>query len=208
MAARLTDRFDLALTYAAQLHRGDVRKGSDVPYVAHLLSVCALVLEDGGSEDEAIAALLHDSLEDHPESADRVAIEADFGARVLELVEACTDTPADYRGGAKPPWRARKEGYIEHVRHADPGALRVSLADKLHNARAILADYRRIGDSLWSRFNVGRREPREIREQVMWYYRSLREAFHEAGATGYLIEELERTLTAIDRQIDAAAARE
>jgi (p)ppGpp synthase/HD superfamily hydrolase len=198
MSTQLGDRFDLALTYASQLHRGDVRKGSGVPYVAHLLSVCALVLEDGGTEEEAIAGLLHDALEDHPEQADRTLIALDFGPRVLELVEGCTDTPPDFRGGRKPPWKARKEAYIEHVRGADAGGVRVSLADKLHNARAILADYRRIGDALWARFNVGSPEPAEIRRQVLWYYRSLANAFREAGASGYLIEELERTLGDIE----------
>src|SRR5687767_2034587 len=143
---RLTERFDRALAFASRLHREDVRKGSDTPYVAHLLSVCALVVEDGGTEEEAIAALLHDALEDHPEATSRDEIREAFGERVLELVEGCTDTPADYTGGRKPPWRARKEGYVEHVRHADAGGVRVSLADKLHNARAIMADYRRIGD--------------------------------------------------------------
>jgi (p)ppGpp synthase/HD superfamily hydrolase len=195
----LTDRFDLALGYASELHRKDVRKGSGVPYVAHLLSVCALVLEDEGDEDEAIAALLHDALEDHPDSTDRATIAARFGARVLELVEGCTDTPPEYSGGEKPEWRARKEGYIAHVLTADAGGVRVSLADKLHNARTILADYRRIGDALWTRFNVGRSEPLEIREQVLWYYWSLADAFRRAGASGYLIEELERTLAEIDR---------
>jgi (p)ppGpp synthase/HD superfamily hydrolase len=201
MPSQLTERFDRALAYAAQLHREDVRKGSDVPYVSHLLSVCALVLEDGGSEDEAIAALLHDALEDHPDRADRAAIRLDFGERVLELVEGCTDTPADYAGGRKPPWRARKEAYIAHVLGADAGGVRVSLADKLHNARAILADYRRIGDALWPRFNVGSDDPAEIREQVRWYYRSLADAFRKSGAAGFLIDELERTLAELDRLI-------
>jgi (p)ppGpp synthase/HD superfamily hydrolase len=200
MPPLLTDRFDRALAYAAHLHHGDLRKGSETPYVAHLLSVCALVLEDGGTEDEAIAALLHDSLEDHPELTDRDTIGRDFGGRVLELVEGCTDTPADYSGGRKPPWRARKEGYIAHVMGADPGGVRVSLADKLHNARSILADHRRIGDEVWVRFRVGFTDPVEIRGEVMWYYRAMAAAFRHAGASGYLIEELERTLDEIERQ--------
>jgi (p)ppGpp synthase/HD superfamily hydrolase len=204
MATQLTTRFDDALAYATHLHRQDVRKGADVPYVAHLLSVCALVLEDGGTEDEAVAALLHDALEDHPTTTDRREIASRYGERVLELVEGCTDTPADYLGGQKPPWRARKEAYVEHVRGADPGAVRVSLADKLHNARAILSDYRRIGDEVWSRFRVGRSVPAEIREEVLWYYRAMESAFREAGATGYLIEELERTLREIDRLVREA----
>lgn len=199
MEPLLTSRFDRALAYASRLHRGDLRKGSATPYVAHLLSVCALVLEDGGTEDEAIAALLHDALEDHPEATSRAELAAGFGERVLALVEGCTDTPPDYAGGRKPPWRARKEAYVAHVRVADAGGVRVSLADKVHNARAILADYRRIGDEVWSRFNVGKQAPAEIRGEVLWYYRAMADAFLHAGASGYLIEELERTLAEIER---------
>ena len=202
MTVVLTERFDQALTYAAQLHRGDVRKGSGIPYVSHLLSVCALVIEDGGSEDEAIAALLHDALEDHPEAVDRAAIRLEFGDRVLELVEGCTDTPADFAGGRKPPWKDRKRAYIQHVREADEGGVRVSLADKVHNARSILADYRRVGESLWTRFNTGSLVPAEIRVEVLWYYRSLQHAFREAGASGFLIDELERTLDAVEELVE------
>lgn len=203
MTASLTERFDRALRLAVDLHRGDLRKGSATPYVAHLLSVCALVLEDGGSEEEAIAALLHDALEDHPQAISRAEIAAAFGERVLTLVEGCTDTPADYAGGRKPPWRGRKEGYVAHVRGADAGGVRVSLADKVHNARAILADYRRIGDAVWTRFSVGRSDPAEIRAEVLWYYRAMADAFRHAGAAGYLIEELERTLEEIERLVAA-----
>ncbi|MEW6668357.1 MAG: HD domain-containing protein [Thermodesulfobacteriota bacterium] len=191
-------RFEDALLYAIRLHAGDVRKGSSIPYIAHLLSVCALVLEDGGEEEEAVAALLHDSLEDHPDTVSREEIEKRFGPRVLSLVEGSTDTPPEYKGGKKPPWKDRKQAYIEHVRAAGPDALRLPLADKLHNARAILADFRRIGDALWSRFNVGKSETAEIRSQILWYYRSLIAAFQDAGATGYLIEELERTIANLE----------
>jgi (p)ppGpp synthase/HD superfamily hydrolase len=175
-----------------------MRKGTRIPYIAHLLSVCALVLEDGGDEEEAVAALLHDSLEDHPEEVCRDEIRNRYGARVLSLVEGATDTPPDYKGGEKPPWKDRKKAYAEHVRSAGPDMLRLSLADKLHNARAILADYRRIGDALWGRFNVGKSEPVEIRREILWYYRSLIVAFRDAGASGYLIEELERTIAELE----------
>jgi len=166
--------------------------------MAHLLSVCALVLEDGGDEEEAVAALLHDSLEDHPEEVKREDLRERFGSRVLSLVEGVTDTPPDYQGGEKPPWKDRKRAYIEQVRTAGPDMLRLSLADKLHNARAILADYRRIGDALWGRFNVGKSEPVETRREILWYYRSLIVAFRDAGASGYLIEELERTIAGLE----------
>lgn len=108
-APLLTSRFEEAMVYAAELHRTQTRKGSRVPYLAHLMSVAALVLEDGGDEDEAIAALLHDALEDHPEKTSREEIRRRFGERVASIVEHCTDTPSDWAGGLKPPWRGRKE---------------------------------------------------------------------------------------------------
>lgn len=187
-----TPRFQEALAYAVRLHGADVRKGTMIPYVAHLFSVCSLVLVDGGSEDEAIAALLHDALEDHPEEASREVVAQRFGHEVLAIVEACTDTPADYEGGPKPRWRDRKTAYLEHVRTADRKATRVALADKLDNARSILMDYRQIGDQLWSRFNAGK-------EDQLWYYRSLVSAFREAGAVGFLIDELENVVTELER---------
>jgi (p)ppGpp synthase/HD superfamily hydrolase len=188
----ITHRFQEALHYAVQLHAGDVRKGTSTPYIAHLLSVCALVLEDGGDEEEAIAALLHDALEDHPMDTSREEIRQRFGARVLALVEACTDTPTDYRGGKKPSWRTRKETYLQHLATARPDELRIALADKLHNARATLADYRRIGDDLWKRFTVGKTEQ-------LWYYRMLVDAFMKAGATGRMIQELERIVRELEK---------
>lgn len=185
-------RFLDALSYAVRLHGTDVRKGTPVPYVAHLFSVCSLVLTNGGSEDEAIAALLHDALEDHPQETSPEVISNRFGRNVLEIVEACTDTPADYKGGAKPPWRQRKTSYIEHVRTANASARRVALADKLDNARSTLADYRRFGDSLWARFNAGK-------EEQLWLYRSLVQAFREAGAVGSMIEELDAIVVELER---------
>ena len=188
----ITHRFQEALRYAVDLHAGDVRKGTSVPYIAHLLSVCALVLEDGGDEEEAIAALLHDALEDHPEDTSREEIRQRFGTRVLALVEACTDTPPDYRGGKKPSWRTRKEAYLQHLIAARPDELRIALADKLHNARATLADYRRIGNDLWKRFTVGKTEQ-------LWYYRMLVDAFRKAGATGHMIQEFERIVSELEK---------
>jgi GTP pyrophosphokinase len=187
----ITHRFQEALTYAVQLHARDVRKGTSTPYIAHLLSVCALVLEDGADEEDAIAALLHDALEDHPAETSREEIRQRFGPRVLALVEASTDTPPDYRGGEKPPWRTRKETYLQHLVNARPDELRIALADKLHNARATLADYRRVGDHLWSRFTVGKTDQ-------LWYYRMLVEVFIKAGATGPMIEELERIVRELE----------
>ena len=181
-------RFDTAVSLAARIHDGDIRKGSEIPYLAHLLGTCALVLLDGGDEDEAIAALLHDALEDHPETISREDIGAAFGPRVLAIVEACTDTPPDYAGGRKPPWRERKEAYLAHVRASAPEALRVSIADKLDNARAILADYRAVGGAVWERFSAGEAEQ-------LWYYEGLVAAYREAGARGGLLDELARIVT-------------
>lgn len=192
MGERLTARFRDALSFAAQVHEADTRKGSGVPYVAHLLGVAALVLLDGGDEDEAIAALLHDTLEDHGREVTRADLRARFGPRVARLVEDCTDTPPDYAGGEKPPWRARKTAYLAHVEASEPARLRVSLADKVDNARAIVADLRTVGDRVWRRFQAGEAEQ-------LWYYRSLVAAYRKAGVRGPLLDELDRTVTEMER---------
>src|SRR5947209_2209991 len=129
---RLTLRFEDALVFATQLHAGQRRKGSATPYVAHLLAVAAIVLENEGNEDEAIAALLHDAIEDQGGAPTREMIRERFGNRVVEIVDGCTDAEVI----PKPPWRARKEAYIAHLRGATPSVRLVSAADKLHNARA------------------------------------------------------------------------
>ena len=182
---RLTPKLQEALELAIRLHGQDARKASPVPALAHLLGVCALVQLDGGDEDEAIAALLHDSLEDKPGEITRAEIERRFGGRVAALVQAATDTPPDFAGGPKPPWRQRKEGYLSRARAADPRDLRVLVADKVDNLRSILADYRRLGEPFWSRFNAGKAEQ-------VWYYRSALAAYRSAGFRGPLADELER----------------
>lgn len=177
---RLGKRFAEALAYAADLHADQVRRGTNIPYFAHLLAVAALVLEDGGDEDEAIAALLHDSLEDQPGRVTREDIGRRFGERVARIVEDCSVSEEGLT------WRERKERYIDRMRQATSSVRRVSLADKVHNARAILADFRQIGDAVWSRFNASK-------DEVLWYYRELLGAYREKGA-GFLLEELERTV--------------
>src|SRR5436305_7390897 len=144
----LTSRFEEAITFATQLHAKQLRKGTTIPYIAHLLAVTSIVLENGGNEDEAIAALLHDAIEDQGGAATREEIRHRFGDTVVAIVDGCTDAEVI----PKPPWRARKEAYIAHVRQAPPSVRLVSGADKLHNARSILADYRVSGDALWQRF--------------------------------------------------------
>jgi len=187
-ALPLTPRFVEALAYATQVHAGQSRKGTTVPYVSHVLGVCALVLEDGGGEDEAIAALLHDAVEDGGGPPVLEEIRRRFGDRVAEIVWACSDTDVT----PKPPWKERKTRYIAHVRAAGPDARRVSCADKLHNARSILRDYRLLGEGLWDRFNA---PP----DEQLWYYRTLVEAFRQPGSTA-LVDELERVVGQLEAE--------
>jgi len=190
---RLTERFKEAFDLAWELHRSQRRKGSGVPYMSHLMSVASLVLENGGVEDEAIAALLHDALEDTPHRITAEDIERRFGSRVRAIVEACTDTEPGFAGGEKSEWRSRKEAYIGKVRSA-PETHRVSLADKVHNMRCILRDYRAEGEALWGRFKGGR-------DGTLWYYLELAKAYRDAGATGYLLQELEESAQQLKRNV-------
>jgi (p)ppGpp synthase/HD superfamily hydrolase len=153
----LTDRFADAVGYAIELHRSQLRKATSIPYVTHLLAVCSLVLEDAGTEDEAIAALLHDGPEDQGGTAVLEGIRGRFGVGVAEIVEGLSDAMPS-PGEAKAPWRQRKEGYLLHLGEAPESVLRVSLADKLHNARSIQVDLRADGEAVWGRFNAGRSE--------------------------------------------------
>ncbi len=147
----LTERFEDALIFSTQLHARQLRKSSQVPYIAHLLGVTGLVLEDGGDEAEAIAALLHDAVEDQGGINTLDEIRKRYGSRVAEIVIAVSDAYQE----PKPPWRERKEAYIASIGTANPSAIRVSLADKVYNARATLMDIRQEGESGWSRFNGG-----------------------------------------------------
>jgi len=189
----LGPRFEEALLFAAQTHRGDVRKGTDIPYVSHLLSVCALVLEDGGDEDEAIAALLHDTLEDHPEEVTESDLARRFGPEVAELVVLCSDTPRGFRGGPKADWRERKAAYVERIRAEKYPLCRVALADKLHNTRSVVLDHRRVGDEVWTRF-------KEDKAAQLRYHGDLVEAFREAQAPEHLVSELD----ALVRELEAS----
>lgn len=162
----LSERFDEALCYAAGAHRRQVRKGTAIPYVAHCLAVAALVLENGGDEDQAIAGLLHDVVEDCGAEHEPV-IRRRFGPKVADMVLACSDA-APAAGAPKPPWRIRKEQYLEHLGALGPDdpAVLVGVCDKLHNLRSIEADLAELGPRLWGRFNAGVEDQR-------WYYRQL-----------------------------------
>ena len=186
-------RFQEALLFASWLHRKQVRKGSTVPYVTHLLSVAALVLEHGGDEDEAIAALLHDAVEDQGGQPTLDEIRRRFGDRVAGIVDGCSELV----GEPRPPWRARKEEYLARIETATPSERLVSAADKLHNARSILRDYREMGDALWTRFKGGK-------AGTLWYYRALVDAFRRAGTTP-LVEELARVVGELEALARAAA---
>lgn len=183
----LSDRFTNAIKLAAQLHSSQLRKGTNIPYISHLLGVTSLVLEHGGNEDEAIAAMLHDAVEDQGGWETLALIESQFGANVAAIVRGCTDsyeTP-------KPAWRIRKENYLKHLAEADSSVHLVSNADKLHNARAILNDLRICRESVWQRFNGGR-------EGTIWYYKSLANTFQELNG-GALANELNRVVSEIER---------
>jgi (p)ppGpp synthase/HD superfamily hydrolase len=196
-APLLTARFDTALHYATRHHARHLRKGTPVPYTAHLLAVASLVLEMHGDEDEAIGGLLHDVVEDGGGSRALAEIEAAFGPEVAAIVLANSDRVDD---GSRAPdlrdWFHRKRAYLDNFPHKSPAALRVSLADKLHNARSILTDYRAHGDALWARFGQGQGLATRI------YYRSLALAF-EAERTRMgppaapYVDELRRTVDAI-----------
>jgi (p)ppGpp synthase/HD superfamily hydrolase len=197
---KLTSRFEEALTYAARAHWRQIRKVSDdeqdcagIPYVAHLLAVASLVLEHGGGEDAAIAALLHDVVEDAGGAVRRDDVRARFGDDVTRIVDACSDN----EGEPKPPWEERKRAYLEHLAATTDAQVRlVTACDKLHNARAVLADYRAIGSALWARFNGGR-------GGTIWYYRALADEIVRGGPHAIGVE-LDRAVTELEELVRAA----
>ena len=166
----LSDRFTTAVTLALDLHRMQERKISGTPFVAHLLRVAGMVLEHGADEDTAIAAVLHDAIEDRGGPAARETIRVRFGEKVAELVDECSDTDET----PKPPWRDRKERYLAHLATASPSARLISAADKLDNIRSLLSSYRRSGEDVWQYFRGGR-------EGTLWYYRSVCSILEQAG---------------------------
>jgi (p)ppGpp synthase/HD superfamily hydrolase len=183
----LSPRFEDALLYAARIHAGQKRKGKDVPYIAHLLGVTGIALEVGADEDQAIAALLHDAVEDQGGEKQHQQIQKRFGDRVARIVADCSDSwilP-------KPPWQGRKEAYLQHLLQVSPDSMLVSCADKLDNARTILEDYRQVGEVVWDRFTGGR-------EGTLWYYRALVERFRAAGLV-VLVDELDLVVSELEK---------
>lgn len=182
-----SSRFEQALVYAYEAHGEQTRKGGDIPYMSHLMAVCGLVMEHGGTEDQCIAALLHDAVEDQGGRAKGDDIEQRFGIAVRRIVDGCSDTDVT----PKPPWRERKEAYIAHLREATDEIRLVSCCDKIHNARTLLADLRIVGPSMWGRFNASPAE-------TIWYFRSIVQALRDAGGPLMLADELERTIDALE----------
>lgn len=189
---KLTERFVDAVRYANEAHAGQTRKGTGMPYISHLLAVASFVLDEGGDEDSAIAALLHDVPEDDARRAPRESLEdirRRFGDTVAHIVEGCTDSWER----PKKPWIDRKREYVEHARTLDRDTLRVSAADKVHNAYTILRNLRDSGEAVWQRFNA-------TPDEIMWYYGALVRAFREAGGSP-LVDELDRVVRGIKREM-------
>ena len=181
-------KFEEAMIYASHVRAGQKRKGIETPYITHLLAVSSIVGENGGTENAAVAALLHDAPEDQGGKERLEDIRARFGDEVAEIVAGCSDTFEQ----PKPKWKERKERYIERIREDSNSVRLVSAADKLHNARSVLSDYRKLGGTLWERFNGGR-------EGTLWYYGALVEAFQETGTNPSIVGELDRVVGQLKR---------
>ncbi len=189
----LSLKFSEAVQYAAEVHKTQKRKGTDIPYIANLLAVASIALEYGANENEAIAALLHDAPEDAGGQDRLEEIRQQFGDIVADIVQDCSDT-FDI---PKPPWKKRKKEYIDSIKGKSSSSRFVSAADKLHNARSILLDYRTIGDALWPRFATGKVD-------VLWYYLSLVTAYgvgvsFRRQGFGDLLKDLKDVVSEIER---------
>lgn len=192
----LTPRFSAALDMALELHHNQRRKGTEIPYMAHPLAVSALVLEHGGDEEEAVAALLHDAVEDAGGQSTLERIREYFGGRVAEIVDGCSDATSR-SCSCGPDWYQHKQTYLNRLQQAPEPVRLVLGADKLHNLTAILHDYRMVGDQIWDRFKGGR-------NGMLWYYSSLCEMFlrHGPRAIG---DELKRNLELLEREVGVLA---
>lgn len=191
---QLTKRFEDALIFALAAHDGQLRKGTKIPYASHLLAVASIVLDYGGNEDEAIAALLHDGVEDRGVRPEE--IRARFGDEVANIVVACSDS-LEKDPNNKADWRLRKETYLKHLKTAPPPVLLVSAADKLHNVRSIVKDLLEIGPKVWARFKGGK-------DGSLWYYETLVKTFKARGEHRMLVDELARTVAELQRSASSA----
>ena len=186
----MSHRFIEAVEFANELHGNQVRKGTNAPYISHLLIVAGLVLQHGGDEDEAIAALLHDTVEDCGGKPVMEKIRERFGDKIAGLVDGVTET--DVR--PKPPWKERKNYYIAKIKNANPSVRLISCADKIHNLRSILFDYRTVGEKVWDKFKADKSE-------TLWFYRSLVDAFRESGDSRPVFVEMERILNELETTV-------
>ncbi|MDG2305940.1 MAG: HD domain-containing protein [Candidatus Binatia bacterium] len=194
---RLGEPFAEALAYAARLHIRQTRKAKETPYIAHLLGVASLALDAGADEDEAIAAVLHDAVEDQGGEPTRVEIEKRFGAHVASLVVALSDSLVDTSDGAnKEPWQVRKDRYIEHLRTAEPSVRLLAACDKLHNLRELVEDHRRLGDEVWEHFSAGP-------EKQLWFYRTVVGILAD-GKEGPLFGRLRAALADFESLVEGA----
>jgi (p)ppGpp synthase/HD superfamily hydrolase len=189
---KLTGQFSKALVYAELKHHNQVRKGGDIPYIGHLLTVAGLVINDGGTEEQAIAALLHDAVEDAGGPPTLEEIRKNFGNDVARIVKECSDTDKE----PKPPWRERKQRYIDHLAEVGKDTLLVSVADKLDNARSMLRDYHEHGAQLWERFTV--KNPHDH----LWYYGALLDAYRRHGCNSWMVDELSRVVNELNRLVE------
>ena len=192
----LTQRYADAVAYASSLHAEQARKSTTIPYISHLLGVSSLVLEAGGDEDMAIAGLLHDGPEDQGGKKILNHIRERFGDRVANIVEGCTDTLSE-KPAEKPPWRERKEAYIAHLAEANDDTLTVSLADKLHNARAIVSDLLITGSQTWKRFNA-------TSADILWYYSEIVDIAHQRPSNTFLVKNLDEAVREMFRMTPPA----
>jgi len=187
----LTSRFAEALAFTCRLHATQRRKLSGSPYVAHLLRVAGMVLEEADSEEEAIAALLHDAIEDQGGPAARATIRRRFGDEVTALVDECSDTDRH----PKPPWRERKRAFLDRLQQASSSARRIVAADKLDNVRGLIQGYREHGDDLWKHFHGNR-------DETLWYLGAVADVLRRAGS-GPLVEDLARAVAELERLLTA-----
>lgn len=175
----MSERFVGAMELANELHGDQIRKGTTVPYISHLLIVSGMVLQHGGNEDEAIGALLHDSVEDCGGKPVMVKIRKRFGDKIADLVDGCSETDIQ----PKPPWLERKKDYIENIKSAIPSVRLITCADKIHNASSIISEYRKVGEKVWDRFKANKNE-------TLWFYSSFVAAMQEAGENRPILNEL------------------